>query len=84
MNELLPGIQFTAEIGEEFPGEWGLPTLDTVMRVSEDAPQPSLVSRKIQYRYYRKPMATKLVTDFNSAHSMNKAGGKQVVEKCKM
>ena len=40
MNELLPGIQFTAEIGEEFPGEWGLPTLDTVMRVSEDDPTP--------------------------------------------
>ena len=53
MNELLPGIQFTAEIGEEFPGEWGLPTLDTVMRVSEDAPHPSLVGRKIQYRFYR-------------------------------
>merc|ERR1712030_19899 len=33
--------------------------------------RPSIVSRKICYRYYRKPMATKLVTDFNSAHSMN-------------
>merc|ERR1712055_1194187 len=71
MNELMPGIQFTAEIGEEFPGERGLPTLDTVMWVSEDVPRPSIVSRKICYRYYRKPMATKLVTDFNSAHSMN-------------
>ena len=48
MNEMLPGIQFTAEIGEEFPGEWGLPTLDTVMSVSGDTPRPSLVSRKIQ------------------------------------
>ena len=27
--------------------------------------------RKIQYRFYRKPMATNLVTDFNSAHSLN-------------
>ena len=41
------------------------------MRVSKDAPHPSIVGRKIQYRYYRKPMATNLVTDFNSAHSMN-------------
>merc|ERR1712030_184379 len=71
MNELLPGIKFTAEIGEEFPGDWGLPTLGTVVRVSNDVPRPSLVSRKIKYRYYRKPMATKLVTDFNSAHPMN-------------
>ena len=87
MNELLPGILFTAEIGEEFPGEWGLPTLDTVMRMEvkgatlpEGAPHPSregtnrtksLVRRKIQYRFYRKPMATNLVTDFKSAHSMN-------------
>ena len=71
MNEILPGIKFTAEIGEEFPSEFGLPTLDAVVRVSNDVPRPSLVSRKIKYRYFRKPMATKLVTDFNSAHSMS-------------
>merc|ERR1712082_311127 len=46
----------------------------------EGAPHPSregtnrtksLARRKIQYRFYRKPMATNLVTDFNLAHSLN-------------
>ena len=35
MNEQMPGIKFTSEIREDFPDEWGLPTLDTVMKMEE-------------------------------------------------
>ena len=35
MNEQMPGINFTSEIREDFPDEWGLPTLDTVMKMEE-------------------------------------------------
>ena len=34
-NEQMPDIRFTSEIVEDFPDEWGLPTLDTVMRMEE-------------------------------------------------
>ena len=35
MNEQMPGIKFTSEIREDFPDEWGLSNLDTVMKMEE-------------------------------------------------
>merc|ERR1711895_197308 len=70
MNEHMPGIKFTSEIREDFPDEWGLPTLDTVMRMEEKGDVVGRM-RRLQYRFYRKPMATDLVTDYHSANSRN-------------
>ena len=70
MNEQMPGIRFTSEIREDFSDEWGLPTLDTVMKMEEKGEVVGRM-RRLQYRFYRKPMATDLVTDYHSAHSLN-------------
>ena len=66
----LPGIKFTSEIREVFSDEWGQPTLDTVMKMEEKGEVVGRM-RRLQYRFYRKPMATDLVTDYHSAHSLN-------------
>ena len=56
----MPGIKFTSEIREDFPDEWGLPTLDTVMKMEAKRDVVGRM-RRLQYRLYRKPMATDLV-----------------------
>ena len=45
MNSLVEGIVFTAETKEDFPDDWGLPTLDTQWRMVEDEGW----SKRIQY-----------------------------------
>ena len=36
LNSLVEGLVFTAETQDDFPGQWGLPTLDTQWQLVED------------------------------------------------
>ena len=39
MDNLLPGIRFTSETSGDFPGQWSIPTLDTMWRMEGRPPQ---------------------------------------------
>ena len=68
MDCVLPGIEFTSETSGDFPGEWGVPTLDTMWRMEG---QGVGRSKRINYLFFRKPLSTKLVTPYRSAQSVN-------------
>lgn len=60
MNDVLPFLKFTTEIGEDFPNG-RLPSLDTEIWVEG--------KRKVLFAFYEKPMATNLVVQAKSALS---------------
>merc|ERR1711888_198478 len=66
-NSLMKGIVFTTETVGDFPEEFGLPTLDTCWRMTDDEGW----GRRIQYRFFRKPLSSKWVTPYNSAQPIN-------------
>ena len=55
-------LNFTTEVGEDFPGGW-LPTLDTSLRVTPE--------NKIQYKFYEKPEGAKSTVQMRSAMGEN-------------
>ena len=63
------GVKFTTEMLEEdFPGAWGLPTLDSQWRLQD---QEGGGKRKIDYLFFKKPVSSSMVTPYRSAQPLN-------------
>ena len=67
MDGILEGIEFTTETRQDFQDEWGIPTLDTTWRLVGDKGS----RKQIAYRFYKKPVSSRMLTPYRSAQSHN-------------
>merc|ERR1711888_132081 len=69
MNGMIEGVRFTTEtLEEDFPGAWGLPTLDSQWRLQD---QEGGGKRKIDDLFFKKPVSSSMVTPYRSAQPLN-------------
>lgn len=67
MDDLVEGIRFTTETYLDFKQNWGLPTLDSMLKVVKS----EVGKNKIGYMFYKKEVSTNLVTPYRSAQPIN-------------